>query len=543
METIISNIIMFFSIALPFLFALIGVLTAAQRLHNNKNSKNNKRKKSPAAAGAQLRQLPPGPKGWPLVGCLPQILRTNPPAFRWIHNFMVESNTDIACIRLGSTNVIAVSSPDLARDICRSSDFLSRPRCVSASMISNGYLTSIFLPVNDDQWTKMRRILTSDVLSPAAIRAHYDKRMEEANHLVLSIHAQCARENPAGGGGVNLRAVTRGYAGNIAKRVLLGCGGTEDEELVEAMFTILRYVFGFGVADYVPWLGIFDVDGHQGIIKRAISVMAKHFDAEVDKRIQMWKDGRRRVENDVVDALIMLKDNDGKPLLTLQEIKTQVVEMILAAVDNASNAAEWAMAEMMSKPELMKRAVEEVDGVVGTERRFVQESDLPKLNYIKACLKEAFRLHPVGPFTPPRESTADAIVGGYFIPKGSQVIMNRIGIGRNAMVWEEPLEFRPERHLGQGEEGAAAAEVVLTDPEMKLVSFSAGRRGCPAGKLGTLMATMLLARLVHSFTWSPSPGSSHVDLSEAEDALFLRTPLHAVAKPRLDPSLYHNLMK
>lgn len=536
-----SNI-MFFSISLPFLFALvvtmlIGVLTAAQRLHNNNKNKNNKRKKkSPAATAAQL---PPGPKGWPLVGCLPQILRNNPPAFRWIHNFMVKSNTDIARIRLGSVNVIAVSSPDLARDICRSSDFLSRPRCVSASMISNGYLTSIFLPVNDDQWTKMRRILTSHVLSPAAIRAHYDKRMEEANHLVLSIYTQCTRENAAGGG-VNLRAITRGYAGNIAKRVLLGCGGTEDEELVEAMFTILRYVFGFGVADYVPWLGIFDIDGHQRIIKRAISVTAKHFDAEVDKRIQMWKDGRRTVENDVVDALIMLKGNNGRPLLTHEEIKTQVVEMILAAVDNASNAAEWAMAEMMSKPELMKRAVEEVDGVVGSERRFVQESDLPKLNYIKACLKEAFRLHPVGPFTPPRESTADAIVGGYFIPKGSQVILNRIGIGRDARTWEEPLEFRPERHLGQGEE--EAVEVALTDPEMKLVSFSAGRRGCPAGKLGTLMATMLLARLVHSFTWSPPPGSSRIDLSEAEDALFLQTPLHAVAKPRLDPDLYNNLM-
>ena len=70
---------------------------------------------------------------------------------------------------------------------------------------------------------------------------------------------------------------------------------------------------------------------------------------------------------------------------------------MFATVDNPSNAVEWALAEMMNQPELLKKATEELDQVVG-KNRLVQESDIPKLNFTKACLREAFRLHPIAPF-------------------------------------------------------------------------------------------------------------------------------------------------
>ncbi|KAL9281337.1 putative phenylalanine N-monooxygenase [Arabidopsis thaliana] len=70
---------------------------------------------------------------------------------------------------------------------------------------------------------------------------------------------------------------------------------------------------------------------------------------------------------------------------------------MLATVDNPSNAAEWAIAEMINEPNIMQKAVEEIDRVV-VKYHFVLESDLPNLNYVKACVKEAFRLHPVAPF-------------------------------------------------------------------------------------------------------------------------------------------------
>jgi hypothetical protein len=53
-------------------------------------------------------KLPPGPKPWPIVGNLPEML-ANKPTTRWIHKMMEELNTEIACIRLGNVHVIPVT--------------------------------------------------------------------------------------------------------------------------------------------------------------------------------------------------------------------------------------------------------------------------------------------------------------------------------------------------------------------------------------------------------------------------------------------------
>ncbi|XP_019186442.1 PREDICTED: isoleucine N-monooxygenase 1-like [Ipomoea nil] len=503
-------------IFLPLLIILVVVITRQWQL-------TNRRKKSKLP-------IPPGPKPWPLVGSFPEIFRSGKPAFRWIHNFMDEMKTEIACIRLGGTYVIPVTSPELAREFLKNqgSVFASRPVCMSADLISNGYQSSIFLPPGD-KWMKMRKVLHSHVLSPAALHWLHDKRAEEANNLVKYIYTRCCNKiSGTGAGGmhaVNVRIVSRQYCGNVISKMVFNKrffgNGEEEEELLKAMFALLQTLYGFGVSDHLPWLSIFDIDGYKGIIKKAMSVMRKHLDTEVDKRVQMWKDGIKTVEQDILDVLLTLKDNAGTPLLSDTEIKTQVLEMMLATTDNPSNAVEWALAEMINQPKLLEKAVEEIDNVVGRER-LVEESDLPKLNYVKACIKEAFRLHPVAPFNIPHVSLANTVVGGYYIPKGSQVLLSRVGLGRNAKAWEEPMMFKPERHLKEG-----GGEVDLNDSELKLLAFSTGSRGCPAVKLGSLMTTMLMARLLQSFTWNLPPTLPCRSLTEAKDDLFLENPLLA----------------
>ncbi|XVF00342.1 hypothetical protein REPUB_Repub03eG0276900 [Reevesia pubescens] len=67
----------------------------------------------------QVIPLPPGPTPWPIVGNLPESIRKNKPAFRWIHGLMKELNTDIACIKLANTYVIPVTSPEIAREFLK----------------------------------------------------------------------------------------------------------------------------------------------------------------------------------------------------------------------------------------------------------------------------------------------------------------------------------------------------------------------------------------------------------------------------------------
>ncbi|KAL8475520.1 hypothetical protein ACS0TY_028250 [Phlomoides rotata] len=175
--------------------------------------------------------------------------------------------------------------------------------------------------------------------------------------------------------------------------------------------------------------------------------------------------------------------------------KFSELELNLAAIDNPSIAVEWDMAEMLNQSHILGKAIEELDRVVG-KKRLVQESDLPNLKYLKACLKESFRLHPLSHFNVPHISTKGVVVGGYFIPKGSHVLISRPRLGRNPKVWEDALEFKPERHIKNDQ-----SDVVYTDPGLNMFSFSTGRRGCPGIVLGSTMTTILLAKLIQGFSW------------------------------------------
>ncbi|CAN1247939.1 Valine N-monooxygenase 1 [Linum perenne] len=153
------------------------------------------------------------------------------------------------------------------------------------------------------------------------------------------------------------------------------------------------------------------------------------------------------------------------------------------------------------------------------------ETDIESLNYVKACAREAFRLHPMLPFNAPH-------VAGYFIPKGSHALLSRYGLGRNPKAWNDPLKFDPTRHLHDG------GSINLSEPDLRFISFSTGRRACVAPLLGTCMTIMLLARLLQCFKWTPPGNTKTVDLTEAEDELVLATPLTVFPAPRLAPHLY-----
>ncbi|CAI0377388.1 unnamed protein product [Linum tenue] len=501
-------------------------------------------KKKRAAAVAKHPPPPPSPPLRSVIANLPKIIIHSKPMFRWVHDVMKEMNTDICLIRLpagGAANIIPVLDPAIAREMLRKQDavFADRPISFGSHAVSGGYVTTAAVPYND-QWRKMRKVLSSEIVSPARHVWLHDKRAEEADNLVFYVNSRCMA-----GKCVNLRIATRHYCGNVMRKIMFGRrffgdatadGGPGPMEVlhVDAVFAALDYLHWSCLSDYFPCLRGWDVDGKEKVIKAADETIKRYQNPIIEERIRQWRSGERKEMEDLVDVFITLKDDHGEPLLTPHEIKNQATELMMAAIDNPSNAVEWAMAELINQPDLMAKATNEIDKVVGKDKRLVQESDIERLNYVKACAREAFRLHPLAPFNAPRVATQDTIVGGYFIPKCSHALLSRYGLGRNPKVWVDPLKFDPERHLRDGSD----VEVALTEHDLRFISFSTGRRGCLATVLGTCMTTILLARLLQCFAWTPPENAKTVDLAEAEDHLSLATPLMALPRMRLAPHLY-----
>ncbi|KAG8048248.1 hypothetical protein GUJ93_ZPchr0008g13709 [Zizania palustris] len=498
-------------------------------------------------AASAAAPLPPGPVPWPVVGNVPEMM-LNKPAFRWIHRMMKEMGTDIACVRLGAVHVVAITCPRIAREVLRKQDanFVSRPLTFASKTFSGGYRNAVLSPFGD-QWKKMRRVLTSEITCPSRHKWLHDKRADEADNLTRYVYHLATAGSTSSI--IDVRRVARHYCGNVIRRLSFnrryfgeprpdGGPGPLEVQLMDAVFTSVSLLFSFCISDYLPWLLGFDLDGHEKAVKEANATVNRLHDTVIDERWRQWKSGERQQEpEDFLDVLITLKDGSGNPLLTIEEVKAELQDITLAAADNPSNAVEWALAEMVNQPETMKKAVEEIDRVVGLDR-LVQESDIPQLNYVKACIREAFRLHPVAPFNVPHVALADTTIAGYRVPKGSHVLLSRIGLGRNSTVWAEPLRFRPERHMAAAEDGATANNVALTENDLRFISFSTGRRGCVAATLGTAMSVMLFGRLLQGFTWSKPAGVAAIDLSESTHDTFLAKPLVLHAHPRLPVHLY-----
>ncbi|CAN1247931.1 Valine N-monooxygenase 1 [Linum perenne] len=258
-----------------------------------------------------------------------------------------------------------------------------------------------------------------------------------------------------------------------------GGPGKEEVEHVKAAFTVLKYLYAFSISDYLPCLRWLDVDGHGKIVKDANKRLRYYQNPIIDERIRLWESGERKDIDDLIDVFITLKD------------------------------------KLINQPNLLEKATKEIDRVVGKDR-LVQETDIESLNYVKACAREAFRLHPMLPFNAPHVATQDTTVAGYFIPKGSHALLSRYGLGRNPKAWNDPLKFDPTRHLHDG------GSINLSEPDLRFISFS----------------TMLLARLLQCFKWTPPGNTKTVDLTEAEDELVLATPLTVFPAPRLAPHLY-----
>ena len=192
----------------------------------------------------------------------------------------------------------------------------------------------------------------------------------------------------------------------------------------------------------------------------------------------------------------------------------------------------------MANPSIMKQAQAEIDAVVGQDR-LVQESDLPSLPFLRAVVKETFRLHPSVPLGVRRESHQACVVAGSNLPAHTELILNIFAIHRDPSVYESPDEFKPSRFVERPE-----MDPLSGHDHFELMPFSAGRCMCPGYNLANVMVTSMLANLLQCFDWALPGGESAEALDMAEYFAFMscrQQPLRLVAHPRKAASLFREL--
>lgn len=260
------------------------------------------------------------------------------------------------------------------------------------------------------------------------------------------------------------------------------------------------------------------------------------------RRKQLVNEDRNepRLEFSYVDSLLTLElaDDDGgrNRQLTEDEMVTLCAEFLGGGIDTTVSALQWIMAELVRHQEIQMKLREEIENVSGSlDGQGIKEEDMQKMPYLKAVILEGLRRHPSGHFLLPHSTYEDAKLNGYFIPKGSDVHFSTAMLGWDEKVWEEPMEFKPERFMGKVERAAMSMDIITgSDQEIKMMPFGAGRRMCPGIGLGMLHLEYFVANLVREFEWKPVEGKE-VDMSEKLEVLIvMKHPLRARLLPRIN---------
>ncbi|XP_054816316.1 cytochrome P450 71D10-like [Prosopis cineraria] len=464
------------------------------------------------------KTLPPGPWKLPFLGNLHQLAGSPP-----LHCLRDLANKfgPLMHLQLGQTCFIIVTSPEIAKQVLKTHDhiFANRPNLLAAQIIGYNNTDIAFAPYGH-YWRQLRKICTLELLSVKRVQSFSSIREEEISELVkfMTEHE---------GSAINLREKSFALTNSIVARAAFG-----RSKNVEAVLSILQRTVGlasgFKIADLFPSLKILPVITgmkakieklHRDCDRILQDVITDH---EEKKNIIRNKndddddpDVVNHQEEDLVDVLLKIqKDNDLEIQLSYDNIKAVILDMFSAGTRTSAQTIEWIMSELLKNPEIMKEAQGEVRRVY-ENKGYVDESELHKLKYIDAVIKETLRLHPPLPLLIPRESSKRCEINGYEIPQKTRVIINAWALGRDPKYWNEADKFQPQRFINN-----TSIEYSFRGTEFEYIPFGSGRRICPGISFGYAVIELVIAKLLYHFDWKLPNGMKpeEFDMDESVSA-------------------------
>lgn len=208
----------------------------------------------------------------------------------------------------------------------------------------------------------------------------------------------------------------------------------------------------------------------------------------IDKLVHSMIEERKkdRKSENFLDAMIEATDSEDQSQMTNQQLRDEVVNMLIAGHETTANALTWTWHQLIKHPEVFKRVREEINSVVtGVTPSF---EDLSKLPYTHAVFEESMRLYP--PFWRISRRNINATkIKGYDIPEGTNIIASIYTLHRKEQYWNQPLEFDPERFINRNK----------TKKKFTFIPFGAGPRACIGAQFATIEALTILAMVIKNY--------------------------------------------
>ncbi|KAK4787536.1 hypothetical protein SAY86_011369 [Trapa natans] len=460
------------------------------------------------------RPAPPGPWPLPIVGNLLQLDSRPDKKFAEL----AKTYGSVMTLQLGRVPTVIISSAQAAREALRTHDLAFSGRTVPDAITVHDHdrFSVGWMPVSSPTWSLLRRIMSLHVSATRRLdstRALRRRKMEEA---LATVQKRAVSGLPVEIAEIGFMTTCNFLSNALFSMDLVKPGNEEGgKELGRLLCLLIVEVGKPNLADYFPVLKWMDPNGRKRRSAMYYGQLLDMTDDLINKRLQLREKTSEYLtrETDVLDSLFDIWEDksEEKMIIGMDHIKHLITDLFVGGTDTISTTLEWAMAELLRHPDKLSRAKAELDRVIGRGHPF-EESDIQRLPYLHATIKETLRLHPTVPLLLPRKTEAEAEICGFTVQKGIQVLINVWAIGHDPSLWEDPGAFIPERFLG----GPPNSSIDFKGQDFELIPFGAGRRICPGIQLTTRMLHLMLGSLINCFDWKLEDGMKPEEMNMEE---------------------------
>lgn len=419
----------------------------------------------------------PGPKGLPVVGNLLNYTKLGEYSKDTVSDAYVDYRRkygDIFKEDLGNVSFVHVTNPhEITKVMQNESKYPKRVLFPIYQALRKFDKCELGLLGNGEEWWKVRQPIQKTMVHPAAASAYLKTQIKVADDFIAYIKDKSAK----GVDGVlpdTLEDITN-YAmesiGTVAFGIRLGALNDNPSEEKKRFVILMKRYFEMVAKScfMVPLFLHFKTPFYKEFsrVKKEIDDISRNF----LKTKETVKD-----YNKDVNIIASLSQVDW----TESEKINLAITLLQAGVESTAHTLCFLLYNLSKNPHVQDKLYDEINSVIGDNE--IEFNHLNDLEYMKACLKESFRIYfPILAGTN-RIIEKDMKIKDYEIPSGTCVVINCESITKSGKYFDDSSEFRPERWLkcpiNHENEGEQSKKMYKRIPKACLLPFGYGKRMC-----------------------------------------------------------------
>ncbi|XP_071999885.1 cytochrome P450 2K1-like [Engystomops pustulosus] len=463
----------------------------------------------------QIKNYPPGPRSWPLIGNLHIIDFWNP---HLTYLQLSKKYGPVFSVRMGMKKMVVIAGYEAVKEalVNNAEEFGERGLLKIFKKMDNemGLVSS-----RGENWKIMRRFTMTTLRDFGMGKSTIEERIIE-ECVNLTKYFASFKGKP-----FDTTMIMNASVANIIVPILIGKRMDYDDPQFKRLLSLTNEnvrLMGCPMVllyDLFPFLELFP-GSHKTIIKN----VTEFYDFIKRTFVEHLKNLDANDQRSLIDVfLVRQKEEAGNSQSYFHnENLTKLVRNLFAAgMETTSTTLRWGILLMIKYPYIQEKVQEEIRRVVGSAQPMY--SHRGQMPYTNAVIHEIQRFSDIVPLNLGHETTKDVTFKGYCIPKGTYIIPLLTSVLRDKTQFEKPDEFYPSHFLD------SKGDFLNKEAFMP---FSAGRRACAGETLARMELFIFFTTLLQKFTFHFPLTQTEFDFSPASGLPNAPRPHMICAVPR-----------